>query len=116
MIDQKAIAAAIAFLESHREGYGAARAMAKANGAMRSTITNVEDMIANIETSIDALRECAERREGCEYCTPEPNERVELQCLRIGRTSWVGYETSGCIECIARFCPMCGRKLERGEA
>lgn len=124
MIDQTAIAAAIAFLESHREGYGMARAMAKENGAMQGTITQVEDMIANIETSIAALRECAERRDGCEVC----NTPIVNPCTTCDRHSHRGkvcgsymncgsyYVYSKAVEFLKRnFCPMCGRKLERGD-
>lgn len=71
--------------------------------------------IAVNKLALAALRECAEREKGCEFCTPKPNERVTLIFSRIGHTSWGDYETAGRVDGTALHCPKCGRKLERGD-
>jgi len=76
--------------------------------------------------SLNALRECAERREGCEFCgvdrhrireafddgTAQIINAMHSFALRIETPSDATKESMFPIN----FCPMCGRKLERGDA
>lgn len=79
------------------------------------TIEHISDLdtkhhlnISNYDllTAIEALREKAERKKGCEWCCDEivfDGEDMELELLHpLKNESRMVYP---------RFCPMCGRKL-----
>lgn len=55
----------------------------------------------NLDTILEALKEKAEREKGCEYCNVEyvvmSGSRMSSELIHKG--------------CVAKFCPMCGRKL-----
>ena len=58
------------------------------------------------------LRAEAEREKGCVWCMPEPNEKLEIECARVGRTDWGYCKTAGRVDGDAIYCPMCGKRLE----
>lgn len=64
--------------------------------------------------TLGRLRElaAAEQKNGCDWCTPEPGETLELRCWRHGCTKRAAYTTAGSVEDVPVFCPMCGKKME----
>ena len=91
MIDQTAIREAEKHFESLQRRY---------------TTTHNGKHCELVEAAIACLRECAERREGCEYCTSRFN-------IVSHHTNEAGLQAG--TKKRADFCPMCGRKLERGD-
>ena len=104
MIDQKAIAAAReVFEEDMRDG---------------ACSPDCPDCNARI-TALACLQECAERRDGCEYCLQGEDLAYGHDSMqRTGRiyidgnllTADLYSESMAVAVCC---CPMCGRKLER---
>lgn len=120
----EAIKAAIAWFENQRDGYDDARKRALANGAMSSTIKNVENIKTQIDTVLAALREAEARREGCEWCmNGEPilqdddcADVVRIMLAKNGTGShYLLDERDGRMQWAIKIvtCPMCGRRLER---
>ena len=91
MIDQQAIAAATKHHESLQRRY---------------TTTHNGKQCEFVKTALACMRECAERREGCEYCT----SRFDIVSHH---TNEAGLQAG--TKKRAVYCPMCGRKLERGD-
>lgn len=61
-----------------------------------------EPVATHARLAVSALREQAEREEGCEYCNGPSNAYVAIQ----------KFPTRGMIGTAPNFCPMCGRRLE----
>ena len=102
MIDQKAIAAAIEALQD--------RYM-----TVSMCITSTECKAHNraIDTALACMRECAERREGCEWCEEPPTEWKSGDKVYGYTSQYFEYGDGDFHYVCNKYCPMCGRDLER---
>lgn len=105
MIDQKAIARATTWIQA---------------GMWTQDITTT----GNLGTILACLRECAERREGCEWCKAvivNPCKTCDAQS--IGGNACGEYMSCGSYyryfkateRQSKKYCDNCGRKMERGD-
>ena len=123
MIDQTAIAAAIESLKMMRE----LMLFDPSTGEdirVESLNKDNKDLYDAAHTALACMRECAERREGCEYCGMPGTTLYVVECTepRImmhisGRyLQMYDEEYPGWVDHLPiRFCPMCGRKLDGGD-
>ena len=87
MIDQKAIDDSIGYMTE-----------------MRSICSVPDGNVAKVyDTALACLRECAERREGCEYC----HSRFGIATHHITDSGMKAGTNKN-----VNFCPMCGKRLE----